>query len=37
MSEEVERHVVRKFEMSQRLGKGVSLFLNSLLNDVVLF
>ena len=25
MSEEIERHVVRKFEICQRLGKGVSL------------
>jgi hypothetical protein len=24
MSEEIERHVVRKFEICQRLGKGVS-------------
>lgn len=23
MSEEIERHVVRKFEICQRLGKGV--------------
>lgn len=24
MSEDIERHVVRKFEICQRLGKGVS-------------
>lgn len=24
MTEEIERHVVRKFEICQRLGKGVS-------------
>ena len=24
MSEDIERHVVRKFEIAQRLGKGVS-------------
>ena len=27
MSEEIERHVVRKFEIAQRLGKGVRLIL----------
>ena len=33
MSEEIERHVVRKFEICQRLGKGVKIslfFLNIL-------
>ena len=27
MSEEIERHVVRKFEICQRLGKGVRSYL----------
>lgn len=31
MSEDIERHVVRKFEICQRLGKGVSSLVSVLL------
>ena len=27
MSEDIERHVVRKFEIAQRLGKGVIVYI----------
>ncbi len=32
MSEDIEKHVVRKFEICQRLGKGVILWAQSQTN-----
>ena len=34
MTEEIERHVVRKFEICQRLGKGVSQILHDVVIDM---
>ena len=33
MSEDIERHVVRKFEICQRLGKGVLLYKSFTINS----
>jgi hypothetical protein len=34
MSEELERHVIRRFEICQRLGKGVSTTRNVRIGEI---